>query len=128
MSPNLAAGGAADAAELTSPKIQWRRRYTLELELRYKLWLNERVTELGFGKTRAFGDGLVLVSADHKLPKGFGVELAIEWPAQIAGVCPLDLKIYGQTVGDCEEGSVVKITDYEFFARGNRPLRRQESR
>jgi len=127
MSPNLAAGGAALAAQLTS-KIQWRRRYTLELELRYKLWLNEQVTQLGCGKTRAFDDGLVLVSADHTLPQGYDVELAIEWPAQIGGACPLDLKIYGRTLGNCEEGSIVKITDYEFCVRASRPVRRKEPR
>jgi len=115
MSPDLAPDRALAADRPAERRSH--SRYGVELDLHYKLLWRQRVRDEGTGKTCDLSTGGIFFRADRSLPKGWPVELAIDWPMRLDGICPLQLRVMGKIVRSSETGTAVKITHHEFCTR-----------
>ena len=123
MPPNLIPPPAVD----TEPRAAGSaRRYPVQLGLCYKLLRDGRTTERGLGKTREFRGGEVTFSADRILPKGVDLELSMDWPLRLHGVCPLQLIVCGRIIESGENGSTLRITRFEFRPRSPQAVASRE--
>jgi hypothetical protein len=62
------------------------------------------------------------------IPLGIAVELHIEWPTLLAGVCPLELVVAG-TVVRCERDAIaLSVRSYRFRTKGTRAFHEAELR
>src|SRR5579871_4724638 len=85
----------------SQPRVHDRRahgRYPVHLQLEYKLWLDERVARVGFGKTVNMSSRGILLETDADLPTGSSVTLAIMWPIMLEISVALKLHIRGRVV------------------------------
>src|SRR5579864_471995 len=84
------------------------RRYPITLEIEYKLLRKGRVERLGQGRTLNVSSGGVLFEANESLPSGSSIELLMQWPFLLEGVCPLKLVIHGSVVRSDSKGVAVR--------------------
>src|SRR5260370_4105120 len=123
MSPDLALGAACASPDVLPSDRRSHQRYPIELDLRYKLIHRRQVLNGGVGKTRDISTKGVFFSADQALAKGLDVELLMDWPLRLGGLCPLQVKIAGKVLRSGESRTPGQIRNYEFrTARGIRPL------
>jgi hypothetical protein len=101
------------------------RRYPVALEVKYKL-SRGRATRLGNGTTLNVSSRGVLFTTDDSLPTGSPVELTLNWPFLLEGVCPLKLVMRGRVVRSDWRGVAVRTRDHEFRVAGIRPSRVEE--
>ena len=116
MSPDLASRRAY-AVNPVAGERRARLRYAVELDLRYKVTWRQQVLHEGSGKTYDFSRSGIFFSSYQALPKGLPVELLIDWPMLLDGVCPLQLRISGKVLRSSEAGTAVKIMRHEFCTR-----------
>jgi hypothetical protein len=116
MSPDLASRTAYVAGPLAAER-RVRLRFAVELDLRYKLTWRQQVLHEGSGKTRDFSRNGIFFRADQALPKGLPVELSIDWPMLLDGVCPLQLRVSGRVLRSSAAGTAVKIMRHRFCTR-----------
>jgi hypothetical protein len=64
------------------------------------------------------GSGGILFTTEERLPVGRTVELSVNWPARLDGVCPLKFVAVGRVVRSEENRAAVRIERYEFRTRG----------
>jgi hypothetical protein len=121
MSPDLAIRAHFVAPDELADRRS-HQRYPVELDLRYKLSYGRQTLNRGLGKTRDISTKGVFFRADQPLPKGRDVELSMDWPVRLGGLCPLQLKIAGKVVRSGASGTAVRIKNYELRTRGIRPL------
>ena len=121
MSPDLALPSVRVADAVLSIDRRLYRRYAIALDVRYKLLCRGRVLREGVGKTCDLSTGGLFFRADHALSNALDVELSMDWPFQLNGVCPLQLRIIGKVLRTSSNGSAVRITHHEFRTRGMRP-------
>jgi PAS domain S-box-containing protein len=97
-------------------------RYPITLELQYKLLNKDRVERLGIGRTLNISSGGVLFEAETPLRATGPIELAMNWPILLAGICNLKLVMRGQIVRSDTNGKViaVKAKYHEFHTAGVR--------
>ena len=114
---------------LESHRVDQRsnRRYPIALEIEYKLLRKGRVERLGIGRTLNVSSGGVLFEASESLPAGSSIELLMQWPFLLEGVCPLKLVIHGNVVRSDTKGVAVRSKHHEFRTAGARPSRNQMS-
>jgi len=96
-------------------------RYPINLALQYKL-LHGRVDRLGSGRTLNISSRGVLFEVDNSCPAGGEIELKMDWPFRLEGLCCLKLVMRGRVVRyDAKAKAVaVKAEHYEFrTARAN---------
>jgi hypothetical protein len=127
-------------AELTStaklgdnPERRNNSRYPLQEELSYRVIQTSADTVTGSGATVNMGSGGILFTTQEKLPVGRTVEVAVNWPAKLGGICPLRLVAIGRVVRSEETCAAVRIQRYEFKTRSTRvpvaaPIQAQASR
>jgi PilZ domain len=96
------------------------RRYSIELDLRYKVIARTRVQLNGAGRTLNMSSGGILFNTDQSLPLGAFVELSIHWPVLLQNTCPLTLLVVGRVVRFENSTVAVKISRYEFMTRSGR--------
>ena len=99
------------------------RRYPISLEIEYKVLRKGRVERLGLGRTLNISSGGVLFEAREDLPTGSSVELLMQWPFLLEGVCPLKLVIQGTVVRSDGKGVAVRSKHHEFRTAGARSSR-----
>ena len=97
-----------------------RKRYSIALELRYKLLNKGRVERLGLGRTLNISSSGVLFEANDLLPAGGTIELAINWPFLLGAVINLKLVMRGRVVRTDAKTIAVKVEHYEFRTTGAR--------
>lgn len=90
------------------------RRYTLHLELRWKLIRRRRILEAGQGVTVDFSSGGVLFECDRSMPVGLNVELSIAWPVLLHNVSQLQLVVSGKVVRSQGRRTAIRMTQHEF--------------
>jgi hypothetical protein len=78
------------------------------------------VERLGLGKTLNVSSGGVLFEANESLPAGSSIELLMQWPFLLEGVCPLKLVIHGSVVRSDNKGVAVRTKQHEFRTAGAR--------
>ena len=122
MSPDLAPRAALASPDVLPSDRRSHQRYPIELDLRYRLIHRQQVLNGGVGKTHDISTKGVFFSADEALPRGLDVELSVDWPFQLGGVCPLQVKIVGKVLRSGESGTAIQIRHYEFRTRGIRPV------
>ena len=78
-------------------------RFPLREEVRYRV-LNLRGGEIsGVGKTLNIGSGGILFTTQQSLPVGRTVEISVNWPARLDGICPLKFVATGRVVRSSEK-------------------------
>lgn len=110
------------AATASPSERRSHRRYPVQFNLQYKLSRNQTETRQGVGRTRDFSRGGLYFDADQYLPKGHNVELFVDWPVLLDGVCPLKLVVVGRIVRSSGLGHAVRIARCEFRTRGARAV------
>jgi len=95
------------------------RQYQCETPLRF-VCQSGGVQYTGSGCTADLGRREVHFVSDNPLPYGAEVELRIEWPFLLQGVCPLELRMWGRVLRSDEQRTVVTMRDYEFHTCGSR--------
>jgi hypothetical protein len=93
-------------------------RAQLPKRLRLTDLRNGRVALHGFGTTVNISSGGVLVSVNDSFPIGGSIELAINWPFLLDGLCPLKLKIRGCVVRSGLKEVAVQFHHLEFRTSG----------
>jgi hypothetical protein len=95
------------------------RRYSLLLDLRWKLIRRRKVLEAGTGRTMDLSSGGILFDAGRHLPAGLNVELSISWPALLHSVAPMQLAVSGRIVRAEGTHISVRIMHHEFRTSGS---------
>ena len=98
------------------PRSEQRRRvrYPISLEVEYRLLNGNQVEHVGLGKTKNMSSGGLFFEARDPLPADGLIELAINWPFLLDGVCRLKLVMRGRIVRSDTTGTAVKVTRHEF--------------
>ena len=94
------------------------RRYSIHLELRWKLIRRRRVLETGVGQTIDLSSGGILFDPGRQLPVGLNVELAISWPVLLRNEAPMQLVAYGRIVRAGQNRTAVSMAQHEFRTSG----------
>lgn len=97
---------------------RYDRRYSIALELRWRLVRRRKVLESGTGTTVDLSSGGVLFEAGRALPVGLNVELSIAWPALLHDVSPLQLVVAGRIVRTHGSRTAIQMTQHEFRTAG----------
>ncbi len=63
------------------------------------------------------GSGGILFTTEEKLELGRVVEVSVNWPARLDGVCPLQFVATGRVVRSESNRAAVRIERYEFKTR-----------
>ena len=92
-------------------------RFPFREEVRYRV-LNSRLNKIaGAGRTLNMGSGGILFTTEEKLPLGRSVEVAVDWPARLDGVCALQFVASGKVVRAEANRAAVRIERYQFKTR-----------
>ena len=94
------------------------RRYSLQLELKWKLIRRRRVLGSGSGSTLDLSSGGVRFDAGHPLAEGLDVELSIAWPVLLHNVAKLQLTVFGRIVRGEGRLVAVQMVQHEFRTTG----------
>jgi hypothetical protein len=121
MSPALART-AARLLETHRADQRLHQRYPIILKVEYKLLKKGRVELVGSGRTMNISSGGIFFEAGDPLPLNRRVELAMDWPFLLEGVCPLKLVMRGRVVRTDGQGIAVRIARHEFRTAGVRSL------
>ncbi|MGO4881341.1 MAG: PilZ domain-containing protein [Bryobacteraceae bacterium] len=99
------------------------KRFAIEQELLYKI-LDHRATapESGVGKTLDISSRGVRFETQQRLKAGKRVEVAVNWPAQLDGGCPLKFVAVGRVVRADERHAAMRIEQHEFRTRRSKEL------
>jgi hypothetical protein len=95
------------------------RRYAFEMPLRFFYRSGSSQYE-GRGHSKDLCGKGVRFASDDPPPRDTAVELRIEWPFLLQGVCPLELRVWGRTLRSDDRGTVVRMNRYEFCTCGAR--------
>jgi hypothetical protein len=92
-------------------------RFPVREDVRYRLVRARSVKVGGCGITLDIGSGGILFTTEDRLPMGRMVELSVNWPARLDGVCPLQFVATGRVVRSDADTAAVRIERYEFKTR-----------
>ena len=74
---------------------------------------------MGSGTTLNMGSRGILFTTEERLALGRMVELSVNWPARLDGVCPLQFVATGRVVRSESDNAAVRIERYEFKTRSS---------
>jgi hypothetical protein len=123
MSPTPGLVRVASTAEPQRSDPRLHRRYPITLDVQYKLLNKDRKKRFGFARTLNMSSVGVLLAADDSLPASSLIELAINWPFLLNGVCPLRLVMRGRIVRSDSNGVAIQVWHHEFRTAGPSPFR-----
>ena len=93
-------------------------RFPVREEVRYKVLQPSKAPAIiGSGQTLNIGSGGILFTTEEKLTVGRTVEIAVNWPARLDGVCPLKFVATGKIIRAEIGRAAVRIEKYEFRTR-----------
>lgn len=102
------------------PNRRAKRRFQIDLEVKYKMLYGQRIAEKGTGRTLNISSGGIWFTTENMLTSGMPVELSMNWPVLLNDSCPMKLMIYGCVVRSNEKSAAVAIERYEFRTSGAR--------
>lgn len=105
-----------------SPNRRRADRKPLERSVRYKTLNKKGEGTSGLGRTVNMSSSGVLLTTNEPLEVGGGVELAINWPADLEDGTKLKLVAWGTVVRNGEGKTAVKIQQYEFRTLGSQGI------
>jgi hypothetical protein len=122
MLTNARAATLEPLGESAAPDQRAHDRYPICLDLQYKLLRGSRVEQAGTGRTVNISSGGVLFETSDWLPARGSVELALQWPFLLQGVCGLKLVIRGRIVRSDSNGRAIAVRAvfHEFRTAGLR--------
>ena len=92
-------------------------RFPVREGVRYRV-VRSRTTKIsGVGSTLNIGSGGILFTTEDKLAVGQMVELSVNWPAMLDGICPLQFVATGRVIRSEARRAAVRIERYEFKTR-----------
>ncbi|MFB3829363.1 MAG: PilZ domain-containing protein [Bryobacteraceae bacterium] len=108
--------------ESTSPSYRFveRRnsdRFPIMEEVRYRV-VDRGGARQGTGMSVDMSRDGVLFTTDNPLPPGRVLEMSVNWPARLDGVCPLKLVVTGRVVRSTGPLAALRIERYQFKTRG----------
>ena len=92
-------------------------RFPVREEVRYRALHTPSRNIRGFGRTIDMSGGGVLFTTERELPPGRLIELSVNWPARLDGVCPLQFVAMGRVVRSDGARAAIRIERYEFKTR-----------
>jgi hypothetical protein len=118
----MASGSAWDQESKKLESIagdrRFDRRYSILLDLQWKLIHRKRVLDAGAGKTLDVSGGGVRFESGRTLPKGLKVELAISWPILLRGLAPMQLVVQGRILRSEGGRTAIRMIQHEFRTVG----------
>src|SRR5664279_4970319 len=99
------------------PERRSTNRFPVRQDVRYRLVQARSAGISGCGTTLDIGSGGILFTTEERLPIGRMVELSVNWPARLDGVCPLQFVAKGRVVRSDAQRAAVRIERYEFKTR-----------
>jgi hypothetical protein len=93
-----------------------RRRYPLALAAEYRL-LGD-AGHHGSGRIRNISSGGVFIEVADRYPFSGWIELMVNWPCLLDGVCPLKLVLKGRVVRREDRGIAIESNEHEFRTAG----------
>jgi hypothetical protein len=123
MSPGSVLKDALAEVETSRPDRRLRPRYPIILQLQYKLPNQDPAQQTGSGRTLSISSGGIFFQTKNRLPLGCEIDLAIDWPCVLDGVCLLKLVVHGYVVRHDAKGTAVEVIRYEFRTRKAQPPR-----
>ena len=93
------------------------KRFPVCEDVRYRVVQLRGAKAGGCGTTLNIGSGGILFTTQEKLPPGRIVELSVNWPARLDGICPLQFVATGTVIRSDTESAAVRIERYEFKTR-----------
>jgi len=126
MSPAPAEARAARLLEISPTENRSHQRYPIKLDAEYRVLKKGRV-EHGFGRTLNISSSGVFFESKNPLPASGPIELLLNWPFLLEGVCPLKLVMRGRIVRSDGKGVAVKFKHHEFRTAGARRPKGQPS-
>ncbi len=124
MSPAPAEARSATLFEITPTEHRSHQRYPIKLEVEYRVVKKGRV-EHGFGRTLNISSGGVFFETKSSLPATGPIELLLNWPFLLEGVCPLKLVMRGRIVRSDGNGVAIRFKHHEFRTAGARASKGQ---
>ena len=104
------------------PERRGTNRFPVREDARYRIVQARAAKVSGVGTTLNIGSGGILFTTEDKLPIGRLVELSVNWPARLDGVCPLQFVATGRVVRSEGQRAAVRIERYEFKTRSMNTL------
>jgi len=95
------------------------QRYTFDMPMRF-LYRDGDSRRQGRGRTMDLARKGIRFASDDRPPRDAEIELWIEWPFLLQQVCPLELRVWGRVLRSDDEGTVVRMSRYEFRTVGAR--------
>jgi hypothetical protein len=90
------------------------RRYSITLQLEWKLFSRKRLVDMGTGTTVDLSNDGILFEADHK-PAATGLmELRITWPARPENFLSMHLTVIGRVVRVAGTRVAIRIRQHAF--------------
>ena len=111
-----------DSTSAHSGGLQERRgtnRFPVRQDVRYRVIQSKTAKINGSGTTLNMGSGGILFTTQEKLSLGRVVELSVNWPARLDGICPLQFVATGRVVRSESGVAAVRIERYEFRTRSS---------
>ena len=99
------------------PERRCTNRFPVREDVRYRVVQSRTSKVNGIGITLNIGSGGILFTTQEKLPLGGRVELSVNWPARLDGICPLQFVATGRVVRSDALRAAVRIERYEFKTR-----------
>lgn len=93
-------------------------RFPLQEPLFYRVIQARSDRPTGMGRTLDMSSSGICFTTETALPPGKMVEISVEWPAQLDGVCPLKFVAVGRVVRADSTVAAMRIERYEFRTRG----------
>ena len=100
-------------------RIKWR--FSIQQPVRYTAVGRNKVRHTGFGNTVNISSAGVCFTTETTLPVHTFVEVSMDWPVLLNGVCPMKLVIIGRVIRSSNESTVVAIKTSGFHTRSARP-------
>jgi hypothetical protein len=92
-------------------------RFPFWEDVRYRV-LNAKSQHMGGqGRTTDMSSGGLRFTTAGELEHGNLIELSVNWPARLGGVCPLQFVAVGRVVRSDSDSAAVRIQKYEFKTR-----------
>ena len=112
-----------DSPETMLPERRSSQRYSIALELEWKLYRRKRLIDAGQGTTVDLSSDGVLFEADHKPAAAGFIELRIMWPAKPDDFAPMPLTVTGRVVRVAGTRVAIRIRHHGFStAASQRPF------
>jgi hypothetical protein len=92
-------------------------RFPIEQEVRYKV-ITRSIADAGSVRTLNISSNGILFTTERTLACRTRVEVAINWPAQLAHKLPLKLVTMGRVVRSGDGWAAIEIERYDFRTQG----------